>query len=171
MVTRTYSYLKVCCQSGLLQYICFCVCVCVFKILRTEMFEPAEFTCFSEERLCRREFLSCGAYRLCRIFCSVTLVYPQFIYVTESYVSQINEFQIIKVVLSLLVRIYYWPEECHNVFFPKHKEIIIMEFVFRFVYNLLMSCFLSCLKNKNTLWRRSPISGHNFILFFNYYSL
>ena len=99
------------CPSGLLQDIW----VFVFKILRTEMFEPAEFTCFSEERLCRREFLSCGAYRLCRIFCSVTLVYPQFIYVTESCVSQINEFQIMKVVLSLLARIYYWPEESRNV--------------------------------------------------------
>lgn len=114
------------CPSGLLQYIW----VFVFKILCTEMFKPAEFPCFSEERLCRRDFLSCGAYRLCRIFCSVTLVYPQFIYVTESYVSQINEFQIIKVVLSLLVRMYYWPEECCNVlFFPKHGERRIIEFL------------------------------------------
>lgn len=114
VINKTSSYLKVQCVC----WGCFNTSgFFVFKILCTEMFEPAEFTCFSEERLCRKEFLSCGAYRLCRIFCSVTLVYPQFISVTESYVSQTNEFQIIKVVLSLLVRIYYWAEECHNVLF------------------------------------------------------
>lgn len=33
-----------------------------------------------------------------------------------------------------------------------------------FVYNLLMSHFLSCLKNRNKLWMRSPISGHDYFL-------
>lgn len=47
----------------------------------------------------------------------MTLVYQQFIYVTESYVSQKNEFQIIKAVLSLLARIYDWSEGCQNVLF------------------------------------------------------
>lgn len=47
----------------------------------------------------------------------MTLVYQQFICVTESYVSQINEFQIIKAVLSLLARICGWLEECQNVLF------------------------------------------------------
>lgn len=39
----------------------------------------------------------------------------------------------------------------------------IKEFVFSFVYNLLRSCFLSCLKNK--LLTSFPMSGHNYYFF------